>query len=503
MQRLSYRSVFTQYKKSLSDSLTQIFYNCYKSLRLKTQTISPLRQFERVLFDERELSFCNDNSAKFPMGFDYVTKREQNGYVRLEYIDFFDFLPKEEIACFKKEIYKCLRVNGVAKYGAFRTKSDDRNIDNMGEYIDALHFSHLYDIDLSHSNCLNNYSSQLSISLRNISTSFLTVRYRFYISDAFNGQLKSKCGTDYNSYFEPITQSTVAWYNVKRYGKAFYSGNDARSKEIYGLISDLKWKALCELRRYFTLYFYKCFFFPPTFLTFATNIRPSNNRENQAFWSSFMLDSHVDYNPNLNVCVSWGYKEGEREGDCLIAFCGGNYSEKDLMPDFVIHDISEYYEDYLTANSIIKLAERDLAICNKTISKAIKRSKTRQLLKARVITKHKLYYSYRFISEYSGNSNQAPNVSGFHSLLFKNESFTSYTRKHILESIEKTKKKIDTFFQILNDAAEYGSSMSNIRMQWIMTVITFLSLAVTTITLLTSHDELFSQIAKVISRFLP
>ena len=47
---------------------------------------------------------------------------------------------------------------------------------------------------------------------------------------------------------------------------------------------------------------------------------------------------------------------------------------------------------------------------------------------------------------------------------------------------KKTKEQLDNIFKILNDAAEYRSSESNIKLQWIMMIVTILSLIVTLIT---------------------
>lgn len=48
----------------------------------------------------------------------------------------------------------------------------------------------------------------------------------------------------------------------------------------------------------------------------------------------------------------------------------------------------------------------------------------------------------------------------------------------ISERIKETKTQIDNILKLLNDAAEYRSSDSNIKLQWIIMIVTVLSLFV-------------------------
>ena len=58
----------------------------------------------------------------------------------------------------------------------------------------------------------------------------------------------------------------------------------------------------------------------------------------------------------------------------------------------------------------------------------------------------------------------------------------NYTGDGCLEThpkrIKETKVQIDNILKLLNDAAEYRSSESNIKLQWIMMIVTILSLFV-------------------------
>lgn len=55
---------------------------------------------------------------------------------------------------------------------------------------------------------------------------------------------------------------------------------------------------------------------------------------------------------------------------------------------------------------------------------------------------------------------------------------SSRSLEGISKRIKETKVQIDNILKLLNDAAEYRSSESNIKLQWIMMIVTILSLFV-------------------------
>ena len=59
------------------------------------------------------------------------------------------------------------------------------------------------------------------------------------------------------------------------------------------------------------------------------------------------------------------------------------------LPEIVHHDISDIYGVYLTASTLGIVSERDIAICNKKISKVIRKAKTFSILKLRVAIERK------------------------------------------------------------------------------------------------------------------
>ena len=265
---------------------------------------------------------------------------------------------------------------------------------------------------------------------------------------------------------------------MKKFGRSSHTGNNVRQEKIYKMISQLKWQILKEIRKTYSVHFWEDRIFTPTFETYSTNIRPSNERRNLEFWDSILFDRVADYAPTYNACVCWDYKHGENEGLRLSAFCGGNYSKDDHLPEIAHHDISDIYGVYLTAATLEYVADRDIAICNKKISKVIRKAKTSSVLKVRVAVERKLYYCYRFISEFSGKSIDCDDAKAFRHQFYKKGSVSSRSLEGICKRIQETKTQIDNILKLMNDAAEYRSSESNIKLQWIMMIVTVLSLFV-------------------------
>lgn len=474
--KLSYNKVFDRYAMSFSDKLAEHLYSLYKILRLRLSKIFPLSEYEQFRFDDD--LFSKEESADMPQGFDYIANKSVDGFVKLDYIDLYDYLPKEDLSKFIKELKKCVRRNKVTLLGVFRSRKDIDKIDNFGQYYDGQSFTHILSVRLGKNKNLQQYCSDISISLRNLSATFLVVKYRAYITKDFNAKIEEVCKAKYSGYMMVCRQFNTPWYAVKKFGSSSHTGNNVRQEKIYEMISRLKWQILKEIHRTFSVQFWEDRIFTPTFETYLTNIRPSKERHNLEFWDSISFDRAADYAPTYNACVCWEYKHSNNEGTRLAAFCGGNYTKDDHLPEIAHHDISDIYGVYLTASTLGIVSERDIAICNKKISKVIRKAKTSSVLKVRVAVEQKLYYGYRFISEFSGKSIDYDDVKSFRHQFYKKGSISSRSLEGISKRTKETKTQIDNILKLLNDAAEYRSSESNIKLQWIMMVITILSLIV-------------------------
>lgn len=461
---------------SFSDKLAEVSYFLFRTLRLRFAIIFPLSEHEKYRFDDDP--FSKKASADMPQGFDYIANKSVDGFVKLDYIDLYDYLPKEDLSKFIKELKKCVRRNKITPFGAFRSREDIDEIDNFGQFYDGQAFTHILSVRFRKNKNLQQYCSDISVSLRNLSATFLVVKYRVHITQDFNAKIEEVCKKKYSGYTTVYRQFNTPWYAVKKFGRSSHTGNNVRQEKIYEMISWLKWQILKEIRRTFSVQFWKDKLFTPTFETYSTNIRPSKERHNLEFWDSILFDRVADYAPTYNACVCWDYKHSNYEGIRLAAYCGGNYTKNDHLPEIVQYDISDIYGVYLTASTLVIVLERDIAICNKKISKVIRKAKTSSVLKVRVAVERKLYYSYRFISEFSGKSIDLDDVKAFRHQFYKKGSVSSRSFEGISKRTKETKEQIDNVLKLLNDAAEYRSSESNIKLQWIMMVVTILSLIV-------------------------
>lgn len=106
--------------------------------------IFPLSEYEQYQFDDDP--FSKEESADMPQGFDYIANKSADGFVKLDYIDFYDYLPKEDLSKFMKELKKCVRRNKVNPFGVFRSRKDIDEIDNFGQYYDGQSFTHILSV---------------------------------------------------------------------------------------------------------------------------------------------------------------------------------------------------------------------------------------------------------------------------------------------------------------------------------------------------------------------
>lgn len=472
---MTYKKVFDRYNKSFSDRLAESSFELYKKTRLRFADHFPLSENERYIF--RSDSDFERESSKMPKGYNYISHSEEEGYLKLEYIDFFDYLPKEELSDFLSQLKKFVAANKMNPFGKTCSRDDLEKVENLGRFLDGNAFSHLLSVVFQKNDYLQKHCRGLAISLRNLSTTFLIVKYRVYLNEEFNSVIQNICNNKYNGYSRVYRKFDVPWFAVKKFGRSYYTGDNRRQEELYRFITQLKWKTVKEIRKKINIHFLNDRIFPPTFETYSTNIRPEKDGTNDDFWRSVLLDSRIDYAPRYNACVCWGYKRSRNEGNRLAAYCGGDYSNSDFLQDIAKHDLSDTFAEYLTATSIDYVANRDIENFNKKISKVIRKNNTGSLLKLRVKVERKMYYSYRFLSEFSGKSISIDDGKTFRHPRLKN-SYTILNLKSVAKWTAESKKQIDNVLKLLNDAAEYKSSQSNSKAQWVMLIVTILSLVI-------------------------
>ena len=473
--------MFSRYEKPLSHSLARNAYSIYKKIRMGSVNWFPLKDFEKYRF--REYYFDSSKCSKIPRGYDKETNQEVEGEIKLKYLDLFDYLPKEDIEDFKKRLRKFALNNKRSMLSAIRTSEDDDQISNMGRYVDGHAFANLYTVEVANDLFIKMYSPEITISIHNLSASFSVVKYRFYISNEFNEKINAIIRKEYEPYCDVLRPYDVPWYKPWRFGKQMFTGDNGRTKALYSIMADLKWNAYKIIRNYFRMYFGNDNMFPPTFETYSTNIRASSNKESISFWESIGLEYDSDYSIKYNACVSWERDPGKNEGIILRAFCGGKYSKGDFLSEIAEYEISNIYGIYMVASTLRQIAERDIEKWNVKISNAVKRKKPFRLLAVRSQVNQRLYYCYRFLSEFSGESLERDDSKVFRNPMFKDTSRTERCFDGIFSWISETKKQVDILLNLLSNMAEIQASKSNMRMQWLMGIIAFLSLVTAIITL--------------------
>ena len=229
--KLSYNKVFDRYTMSFSDKLAEFSYSLYRTLRLQLAKIFPLSEYEKYRFDDD--LFSKEEAADMPQGFDYIEKKDVDGFVKLDYIDLYDYLPKEDLPKFIKELKKCVRRNKITPFGVFRSREDIDKIDNFGRYYDGQAFTHILSVRFRKNEKLQQSCSDISVSLRNLSATFLLVQYRVYITKEFNAKIAEVCKEKYSGYTTVYRQFNTPWYAVKKFGRSSHTGNNVRQEKIY------------------------------------------------------------------------------------------------------------------------------------------------------------------------------------------------------------------------------------------------------------------------------
>ena len=93
------------------------------------------------------------------------------------------------------------------------------------------------------------------------------------------------------------------------------------------------------------------------------------------------------------------------------------------------------------------------------------------------------YNEYEIAGEYEDAGKSGKSIEGriaFNQMMddIKSGKDRQGVLKVYLKESKETKVQIDNILKLLNDAAEYRSSESNIKLQWIMMIVTILSLFV-------------------------
>ncbi len=500
MKKLTYRKVFQTEDEFFSHKLDQCSFRVYRFLRTKLSRVWPLKEHQVYFFQAEDRH--GQASSEMPKGFDYATSQEVDGTITLKYIDIFDFLPKEDVDAFKKKLRHFVISNKRPSFApAFFEKDEDR-ITDMGRYFDGCAFASLCAVEFLHNPFLSENGSKVMVSIRNLSSSFALMRYRLFVSKPFSSEVENCLKKEYDPYNDVCKQFGTPWYKPWKFGISYYYGDDARQKAVMSKLSLLKWEFYREIKRYLGMHFADAQLFPPVFFTYSTNIRPNSKCYNADFWNSIGLDYFADYSQKYNLCICSVQDKNDRTGMELLALCGGKTVQNEFYPEYAEYYLPDSYSTYLVANAIRQVAEREIVDSNKVISRTIIRGNTSQLLKTRAYVERKLYYCYRFLNEFSGNTLEKDVFTDFVNPGIKNGSISEKRMEGFPSHVKETKTKIVNILKLLNDVAEFEISKTNMAVQRIMIIITILSLIIALLTLLFSNGSLGTIIKSVFSCFI-
>ena len=93
MRKLTYKKEFYTRDESFSHKVDQCSFQIYKTIRLKLAKVHPLKEHEEYFLNDQNQD--ERFSSPMPIGFDYSTNKEAEGFVTLKYVDLFDYLPKK------------------------------------------------------------------------------------------------------------------------------------------------------------------------------------------------------------------------------------------------------------------------------------------------------------------------------------------------------------------------------------------------------------------------
>lgn len=231
----------------------------------------------------------------------------------------------------------------------------------------------------------------------------------------------------------------------------------------------------------------------PTFETYETNLLLSEYESNVSFWESLGFGQRCDFSTNYNMFLPWPTDDNKYQGTQMVAVCGGQTDENDYIKEIAMHDISDDFSVYLVASSINKLANRDIATCNRRISKGVQSARASRLLKIRLKVKKKIYQVYRFLSEFTGNTITFDSREEFVSNIFDEGTLFGRLYDDLSRNIKETKEQIDILLNLLDDAADYTAAKSDRTIQIIMFLITFFSLLVAVLSLAITAEGVMHQ----------
>ena len=468
MKPLLFKKVFNAYHLGCKNKLGHLVYHIYIIyLRIKERITSLSKVESFHLNQDKDYS---DSSLPLPKNND-----GQDAHVELYYLDFFDYCPKENINEFINQIK---RVIANSPRTIYSSQTDERidSIKNLQNATDNYYMMNLKPIEVDKEEWFDSFS----LSIFNLSSSMISIKYSFNISDAFNDRLSEIINKNFSPDTSPLIHIQDKWFKPSSFGIRFLDGDYLKNKELYDLDSKLKWSCYKYLNKRFSLFFIHDGLFLPSFSVYYTDIDLADQSKESVDWIHCYFGFERDYSQDYDamICVK------ERNQNAFSALIGGYTEEYNSDRSIVLNAIDENYVVPVVAETISALIH-DLGIkYSKKIAKRIQYKLAGSLLKLRIKIEKTVYYPYRFISEFTGNNVMLDFINKLTCVPFpKIEAYSIRRYSNVSNRIEQSKKEFDLVLKNLDDAVVYANYKNNNRIQFLMLFITVLSLLVTSLSI--------------------
>ena len=184
-KNLRYKDVFSEYQKDCLDILVKkaVELRLWTAEKLGNTASAKLKDFYKHYKECVESYQCETNiSAPMPDGHNGKKNTIEKGRITLEYLDLYDFLPKENFQQFKRKIVKYRRKNEQAPFSFFMTAEEFEEINRLENFSDWQVFQNIITCKIKKNQRLSECCTQVLIQAMSLSPTYLIVKYRFFAS---------------------------------------------------------------------------------------------------------------------------------------------------------------------------------------------------------------------------------------------------------------------------------------------------------------------------------
>lgn len=438
--------------------------NVYAKIREKTKSIIPLTQMEEI--------YLSDRSKKVQKK-DKPFIETEHPYYKIEFVHMFDYIPKEGMDKFSKEINKFKKEHIGGEFPV-----DEDAIAMLGEFIPGSFLQPLYSLGIKETSPLYKYISSIYIGFQELTTSLNTVIYTIQFKENIVEALNEIFLDEFEDYYY-WDDSNLKWYEFWKMGWSSYAGDAYKQAFINDCIKSLKWNVLKIFRETLTIYLAGEDKILPSVNVYKTNI---DGNSSQRFWYSINVRSpkYCDFFQDHSGCINWANEEGELE----------YIYREDGRKNFssVPMDIRYYYSQYLIRDAILKdtytKVGKYMGIINAYNTKY---HPLKRWLSFKVDAEKGVLYYKRFYNELK---NAMFDTSDFaHEFQNYSKNKDSISKRKIEEQHEELKEAGEVLKQTMeyiNTNIESRNSSENYRIQRQTLTLTFLSMTVATLALVVS-----------------